>query len=446
MTRAGLIAIVYALAFARVAHAQPSEADRCENNANARKDTWETRRHNWLANTTEIETRETALSWCRLWATMGKERIHKAEDFGRVLFTSDGFHPAVGVAAPNSGIGGGVAFDLSPASASRPLRFDTHAEYRISTSGSWGAGAIVNIRGAGRRSTETGHSYASLEVSHVTATQLPYFVEQPVGDPLQTRYRLEQTTARGTYHTPELGGASLFVETGVDAFSPGTTSGSDYASTAAVVVDAQTPGLTTSTTYGAFGGGLNWHYPLDERIAGYSTQFSASMRFFETSTPYSFRRADVTWAQQYTPGTDVDLGTFSTTARMITSTAQSGSRVPFYLQPTLGGNDIEHEAGLRSYEYDRFRANDIVAGEIEYTRTIYGPIAWLAFFDVGQAANTLSEFSTGQWHNSRGFGITFKAGNLAYFRAYLAWGGGFRTGATGDSNRMRLDGAQRGVF
>lgn len=439
------LGVAFALLNPLAAAAQVSPAEQCEATSEARKNQWATDSHNWLANTTEIETRELALTWCRLRATQGAETIHKAEDFGRVLFTSDGFHPTIGVAAPNSGIGGGIAFDLAPASASRPLRFDTHAEYRLSTSGSWDAGALLNIRGAGAGS-ETGHSYGSIAVSRIVATQRVYFVEQPAGDPLQTRFRLAQTTARGVYHTPERGGASLFAEAGVNAFTPGRASGSEFRSTDAVVSDLIAPGLATPTTYGVFGGGLNWRYPVDERIAGYSTQLSASLRFFQESPPLSFRRTDLTWAQQYSPNTDTDFGTISATARLITSTPAAGSRVPFYLQPTLGGNDIEHEAGLRSYEYDRFRANDLIAAQLEYTRAIYGPIAWLAFVDVGQSMNAWTDLSASQWHSSQGVGVALKAGNLAYFRLYAAWGGGFRFGATGDSNRLRLDGAQRGVF
>ena len=197
-------------------------------------------------------------------------------------------------------------------------------------------------------------------------------------------------------------------------------------------------------TYAVTGVGLNWHYPVEEHSDGYSTQLSSSLRFFTGSTAYDFRRADVTWAHQYTPPTDRDLGTLSGTVRLITTTANAGSRVPFYLQPALGGNDIEHDASLRSYEYGRFRALDTLAAQVEYTKTFWGPLAFLVFADAGQSGDALS--SLGPWHSSQGVGIVVRAGNVAFARVYVAWGGGHRFSGGGDSSKTWLDGAQRGVY
>jgi hypothetical protein len=402
-----------------------------------------------LSNVWEIETREIALDWCRLRNTTGKEQqVNQAEDVARVVFTGDGIHPTVGTVAPNSGLGGGLALNLERASTVHPLRFDGHGEVRGSTSGSWAAGATLNIRGSGK-GRETGHAYGSIEVEHVLATERAFFGASPAGSPIETRFRLAQTSARGVYHTPERGGASLFGEAGLADFSPGAASNSSLPTIGAVFNDTVAPGLSSATTYVVWGGGLNWKYPVDERSAGYSTQLSASLRSYEAKgDPYSFQRADVTWAEQYTPDTSRDVGTFSTTARLLTSTARSGSRMPFYLQPTLGGTDIEHEGGLRSYSYDRFRAADLLAFQAEYTKTVFGPVAVLGFVDLGQVMSSLSAIDSSQWHHSEGVGLTFRAGNVAYFRIFYAWGGseGSRFGATGDSNYIALDGAKRGVF
>ena|SRR5689334_11084587 len=126
----------------------------------------------------------------------------------------------------------------------------------------------------------------------------------------------------------------------------------------------------------------------------------------------------------------------------------SGDRVAFYLQPTLGGTDIEHEGGLRSYVYDRFRAPSLLAFQLEYTRSIWGPLAVLGFGDLGQTASSLSAIAANGWHHSVGLGLTLRAGNVAYFRVFYAWGDseGSRAGFSGDSNQMALDAAKRGVF
>lgn len=440
-SRIALLVATLAVCAAPAVYGQTASGpEKCDADVRQSDAAWATSSHSVVASTLHTESDDLHRTWCRLLkATDGLDRGHKAEDFVRVLFTTDGIRPAFGVAAQNAGPGGGVAFDMSPTSAA--ARFGISSSLRGSTSGSWDAGAMITIVGVNARG-EAGHAYGSLEVQHVAATQRVSFVEGPSGA-TETHFRLDQTTARGVYHTHEFGGASVFGEAGVSAFSPGRST--DAPSTDTIVTDATVPGLSTSTTYGVFGFGMNWHYPVDEHIAGYSTQLSSSLRFFQGSSGYSFRRADITWAHQYTPDTDADLGTFSWTGRLITTTAASGSRVPFYLQPALGGNDIEHDASLRSYEYGRFRAPDTLAAQAEYTRTVWGPLALLLFVDAGASGNALS--SVGPWRHSEGIGIVVRAGGQAFARAYFAWGGGQSRGSGGaDSSKTWLDGAQRGMY
>jgi hypothetical protein len=118
----------------------------------------------------------------------------------------------------------------------------------------------VNIRGAGP-GRETGHPQGSLEITHIAATQRVYFVEPSNAPLLQTRFRLDATTARGVYTTPMFHGWSLFGEAGIDTFQPRTTTNDTYVSTQSVVTDSVAPGLTASTKYAVYGGGLNFRYP-----------------------------------------------------------------------------------------------------------------------------------------------------------------------------------------
>ncbi len=444
MTAASRIALLVPMlavcAASAVSGQTASGPEKCDADIRQSDTAWATSSHSVVAGTLHTESDDLRRTWCRLLkATDGLDRGHKAEDFTRVLFTTDGIRPAFGVAAQNAGLGGGIAFNMSPARTA--ARFGISSSVRGSTSGSWDAGAAITIVGVEARG-EAGHAYGSLEAQHIAATQRVSFVEGPSGA-TETHFRLDQTTARGVYHTHEFGGASVFGEAGVAAFSPGSST--DAPSTGTIATDVTAPGLSTSTTYGVFGLGLNWHYPLEDHIAGYSTQLSSSLRFFQGSSGYSFRRADVTWAHQYTPDTDADLGTISWTGRLITTTAESGSRVPFYLQPALGGNDIEHDASLRSYEYGRFRAPDMLAAQAEYTRTLWGPLALLVFVDAAASGDAMP--SLGPWHHSEGVGIVVRAGGQAFARVYFAWGGGQSRGSGGaDSSRSWLDGAQRGVF
>ena len=428
MIRAGVAALLVFVA--SVAHAQ----DKCDPDNSA----FAASEHNAVAGVLHAESIDYRRTWCRLWnASTWTEREYQAGDFARVLFSSDGIQPAFGAAAQNSGLGGGASFNMSPAKTN--ARYGFYSVARAAVSGSWDVGAQLNIVGSAGQG-EAGHAYGSIDAQHIAATQRVFFVEAPSGA-TQTYYRLDQTTARGVYHSPEFGGVSILGEAGVADFRPGHSDTSP--STDSVVSDATTPGLVSPVTYGVFGGGLNWHHPVDEHSTGYSTQLASSLRFYQGTSAYSFRRADVTWAHQYIPDTD-KFQMISAAVRLITTTPNSGSRVPFYLQPALGGNDLGHDAGLRSYEYGRFHALDTLAAQAEYTRVFWGPLGFLVFADAATSGDALG--SLGAWHQSAGVGLVVYAGGVARARVYIAWGGGHRASGGTDNTGTWLDAAQRGVY
>lgn len=60
-----------------------------------------------------------------------------------------------------------------------------------------------------------------------------------------------------------------------------------------------------------------------------------------------------------------DFGWLDLRSQLITSYAGSVSAVPFYLQPTVGGSDIQSRASLRGFRNYRFR--DAVFVQADYT-------------------------------------------------------------------------------
>jgi hypothetical protein len=115
--------------------------------------------------------------------------------------------------------------------------------------------------------------------------------------------------------------------------------------------------------------------------------------------------------------------------------------VPFYLQETIGGSDIDNTATLRGFQDYRFRAPDLFSLQVQYERrllpapprgsprpstfrTVAGALGILAFYDAGEVATTVDRLSLSKVRHSFGFGLTFWSGEKVWFRAYIGLGSG----------------------
>jgi len=292
------------------------------------------------------------------------------------------------------------------------------------------------------------HAYGRIELKHASVNEISYFGPGPDSGSSETTFGLSTTIAQGTYVTPMRRGFAAYGNVaGLHATPRPAPSGE--LSTAQVFSDADAPGITQSTTYVMFGGGVLWRHPEDEISTGYATTIDLAVRrFAETSgAPYAFTRTTVAWGNVYTPDTDFDAGAIAATARFIISTAGSGDRVPFYLQPSLGGADIEGTVGLRGYSDYRFRAPDLWSTTVEYTRTVRDPVAVLVFYDVGRVANRAGDLLSGDIRQSIGAGVMLRVGGFAVAQMYVAWSGeGSRFGVGGNTNALGSSPTMRGVY
>jgi hypothetical protein len=120
---------------------------------------------------------------------------------------------------------------------------------------------------------------------------------------------------------------------------------------------------------------------------------------------------------------ECSFGEFRIRPLLTLSTSDSGV-VPFYLQPTLGGSDIQSRPTLRGFENYRFRAPDSAMVGIDYEIPVYNPLGALVFYDVGQVGNTISELSFAHARQDGGMGVTLRIQNTAIAQIYLAYGAG----------------------
>jgi hypothetical protein len=93
------------------------------------------------------------------------------------------------------------------------------------------------------------------------------------------------------------------------------------------------------------------------------------------------------------------------------SDADEGSRVPFYLQETLGGGDT-----LRGFPNFRFQDNDLLYLSAEYRFEAASALEFAFFYDTGKVFSDLSDFNFKDLENSYGLGIRIKAPSAVIFR------------------------------
>jgi hypothetical protein len=127
--------------------------------------------------------------------------------------------------------------------------------------------------------------------------------------------------------------------------------------------------------------------------------------------------------------------------RFSASSASQGNVIPFYLQETIGGSDIDNIATLRGFQDYRFRGPDLFSLQVQYERrllpapprgsprpstlrSVAGALGILAFYDAGEVATTVSNLNFSNVRHSFGFGLTFWSGEKVWFRAYIGLGSG----------------------
>lgn len=405
--------------------------------------------HSWFDNVQHKEEVEFNRTWCHIWETDGVDRLQKAVDFGRVLFTGDGWHPAFGGIVPGSGFAGGLVLNLEQATSGKtlpPLRFSGSIEARGSYNGFWVAGGKLNIWGA-NKSSDDRHIHAMIEATHYELPQLTYYgLGNESSLASESLFGLEKTTAGVNLEFPIPAGFSIAGGVGGLWAAPSGVHGS-YPSIEQNFTPANTPALNMGAGYLTAGGGINWIYPVAPRMYGYSSSLATLFQVFHADAPYSFRRIKATWIHKYSPQAKVNLGTVTGTIRLVESYAPAGDSVPFYLQPTIGGTDIDNIDVVRSYRDYRFRAPNLLAFQAEYAHAIKGPIALLGFYDVGKVAMTRGDLDLSHLHHSFGAGVILQAGNLPVMKLYIAWGGheGTHTTYTTNTNNFTL-GDPTGVF
>lgn len=132
---------------------------------------------------------------------------------------------------------------------------------------------------------------------------------------------------------------------------------------------------------------------------------------------YSFDAVDVL-LQQFVPIFDKKR-VFAFQAGLIGMNAADGDRVPFYMQPTVGGSRT-----IRSVSDYRFRDTHAMWLNVEYRWEAFGLLDMALFTDWGKVAPRASDLDFSDLTHAYGIGFRFNAAQTVFLRFDIGTGAG----------------------
>ncbi len=365
------------------------------------------------------------------------------------LFVGPGLHPTIGLIVPESGVAFGAALNNEwHISESPHTRFTTSVEARGSTSGFWGAGAVSHMQFDWYRTYDTG-SYRmpqlTVAVRHLDLPEMPFFGlgnNSSVHD--RSLFEMTETEVPVLLDFPIAYGLTLSAQANalLAASDPSQTFTNRFSQATAPGIRASTvhivPGVALTyrspdVLYGFYGDG-RVSYEAYQAVDGGSFSFDR----VQARAALNYGIEDLPFSQGTFPYLRSILGSsrFTIDANLVISDAHSGNAVPFYLQPTLGGGDINNENWLRAFTNYRFRAPNTVVYGVSYERRLIDPFGFSVFAEWGKVGQEVDDLDFHGMKQSIGVGLTMRLGGKAVVEFTFAWGGGEGTHAyaTGNTN------------
>jgi hypothetical protein len=414
----------------------------------------------------------------RLGAEIRLEREHLAEDCGAIkklgscaigLVTEHPFHVSLGSIAPQNGFGGGPAIvtHFTP----KNFRITWSGDAVFAPAGAWRAGTYLKIfrtRIEPPQLAPAGTVARPLRITeypvynvYAQAISLPRLLYYGLGPESrrdsQSVYAMSETIVGGSAAipinavTPALR-LSVAVEAYVRFADVSSGSADAIAPIEAVFTDATAPGLTSQPGFAQFGEGLRmrpWFFN-DRLQLGYAVLYQ---QFVAGDSRFSFQRWTINLDHQIPlyrsgggpalrderntpnecsasssvhacPGVTRDRwGSIGVRALIVRSQVGDGSEVPFYLQRTLGGSDINGQRALASFDDYRFRGPHLMLFQQTLEHALWGPIGASLSFEQGNVAAQGSPLTFDHLKYSWGIGATVRAGGFPVVNASWHAGG-----------------------
>jgi hypothetical protein len=200
--------------------------------------------------------------------------------------------------------------------------------------------------------------------------------------------------------------------------------------------DREAPGLLRQPHFAAYSGFAIVQFPDDlNQLARLGVDVRASVTTFNDldGRDFDFRRVTLEAQQRVAGFRETDKLTLH--QLYSGATAGSGSRVPFYLQETLGGvGDVRSfndeivgsdstTATLRGFRDLRFRGPQLVLLQAEYRFKVVGPIDATVFADAGAIALRRADLERARFARSYGFSLSVMTIDATAVRMDVGFGG-----------------------
>jgi hypothetical protein len=338
---------------------------------------------------------------------------------------SEGVHLVTGSVVPGSGLAAGIGYGKTSVSENWRIKFDSSA--RVSIKKYWEVDTNLRLTKSSNTFSGSGGPSGDLKIDlYALVKDMPRLDFFGIGPESKEQNRAVYHYREGVLGLDiskpvasafDIGGAFETILPRIQFITNPTVR-----SVERVYSDANAPGIRRQPTYLHFAAfaGLHSAGQPESRMLNYRFLY----HFYQDVTEhrFSFRRFDADLDNKFPFGkNEVRIR-----GRLSFSETKDLQRVPFYLMPTLGGSNIANDDTLRGFRDYRFRDRDLGLLQLEYMRTVYGPINLIAFYDTGKVASSISHFSDGRLRHTYGFGMVVvpRRGDNVLIRFYVALGSG----------------------
>jgi hypothetical protein len=438
----------------------------------------------------------------RFGAETRLEREHLGEDCGALnkitscamtLVTDHPFHVSLGSIAPQNGFAAGpaVVTHFTP----KNWRLTWSGDGVFAPGGAWRAGTYLKVfrtRIEPPRLSQPGERARPLRITEypvynvyaqgISAPTLGFYgIGADTITEDQTAYGMSETILGGnatipinTIATPLR--LTVLLEANGRLFDIRDGTADDVPSITTRFTEATAPGLTTQPSFAQFGEGVRirpwlfndrlqlaytflyqqfataeasfsfqrWTIDLNHQVPLYRTGGGPALRD-EQNTP---NECSVSQSVHACPSITRDLwGSINLRALVSKSQVDDGEAVPFYLQRTLGGSDINGQRALASYDDYRFRGPHVILFQEYFEHALWGPIGASLLFEQGKVEAQDAGLDLSGLHHSVGIGTTLRAGGFPVVTVSWHTGGAegshfiltMDTSLLGGGGRPRLD-------
>jgi hypothetical protein len=427
-------------------------------------------------------------------------------DCGQTLVMGQPMHITAGSLAPQDGTAFGLAF-VEHKNFANEWRTTYDIDAQATLNGSWRAGGYMKayrLPGGSQYSVAPLFNFYSQSIS---LTRVDYYGLGPNTSPLaHTTYGFSENITGASAAIPFTGSlrkTRLAVIGELNGRFPSVRPGSDskIPSIGVLFNDATAPGLTRQPSYFQASQGvifspglfkdrlrLDYRVQLQEYVAPGSSQYSfrrwngdfnheiplysflpksLAQKYYQNragvfqyngpdnctasnaARNISLKRAAAAKPDPARPcpiiSTTQNLeGSIKLRALLSESIAGRGSVVPFYLDPTIGGSDINGQSILASYPDYRFRAPNLLLFSETFEHSLGKlPAGFLFSVDEAKVGLTRGDISINHLQHTFTAGLTVHAGGLPVVYLLFSWGGKEGHHTTASISNTLLGGSAR---